>query len=80
MGEVPEPEVVVGEDEYCVEQKLAGSHRACFRTTWGFLTAGCEEQRVSQLDIGEPPHVAEVYDVREDAQECEEDGKSVDDT
>jgi hypothetical protein len=43
------------------------------------LTARCEEERVSQLDVGEPPHIAEVDDVREDTHERQKDGESVDD-
>jgi hypothetical protein len=42
------------------------------------LTARREEERVSELDVREAPHVAEVDDVREDAQEGKEEGKSVD--
>jgi hypothetical protein len=41
------------------------------------LTARCEEERVSELDVGEAPHVAEVNDVREDAEEGKEDGETV---
>lgn len=43
------------------------------------LTARCKEKRVGEFDVRKPPHVAEVYDMREDAQEREEDGEPVND-
>ena len=64
MGEVPEPEVVVDENENC---EKATSERVRVRTGMVMLTAGCNEERVCEFDVGEPAHIAKVYDVGDDA-------------
>lgn len=45
----------------------------------GRLTARGYEERVRQLDEGESSHIPQVYDVREDPHEGQEEWEAIDD-
>lgn len=75
-GEVPVPDKVVDEDENC--QVVMVSPRSALEDgEVAIPTTGSNEQRVRQRDEGEPPHVTQVDNMRDDPKQGEPEGEPV---